>query len=248
DFLEVDDLSNDRLQQQQDGFFVEQHRRITDFNVPQQETIVSFLSAIANDPQLLLLQMEWLIAMAPMTVLNSDMQLTDFGQQANPDGATGELAVQNPGTQSPDSHSPRRANTNTQPAPGGDDGFTTDGPGRYHCNQCGKVMVRKTNMCAHILTHDPARPLFRCSVTTAAGAPQMRGISIPPTPPSVTVEQPPCGAAASATIAMAHTTAAAFAAIATTSSTTTTTTIDAGAIDALASPVGDAPYFTSKEH
>ncbi|KAJ1564350.1 hypothetical protein HK405_015116, partial [Cladochytrium tenue] len=110
---------------------------------------------------------------AAMAIINPGMQPEGFGEQGNPDGAgdyginvTHELAVQNLGTQSPDSHSPRteRANTNNRPAPDGHDGFTMDGQGSYRCNQCDRVIGLMTNMRAHIRTHNPARRLFPCPV------------------------------------------------------------------------------------
>ncbi|KAJ1566220.1 hypothetical protein HK405_010705, partial [Cladochytrium tenue] len=41
--------------------------------------------------------------------------------------------------------------------------FSREGRKGYRCDMCDKVVVRMTNMRAHILTHDPSRPRFRCS-------------------------------------------------------------------------------------
>ncbi|KAJ1558227.1 hypothetical protein HK405_014131 [Cladochytrium tenue] len=101
-----------------------------------------------------------------MAEINPGMQPTVFGQQATQDGAADSgmnLMRETSGTQSPGSHSPRRANTKSRPAPDVHDGFTKDGPRSYRCNQCGRVVNRITNMRAHVLTHDPSRPRFRCS-------------------------------------------------------------------------------------
>ncbi|KAJ1568224.1 hypothetical protein HK405_003231 [Cladochytrium tenue] len=106
-----------------------------------------------------------------IAAINPSTQQAGLGQQANPDGAghsgvnlTRELAAQNPGMQSPESHSPPTAgaNINTWPAPGGDDGFTREGRLGYRCRECDRFIVRKYNMRKHIQTHDSARPRIPC--------------------------------------------------------------------------------------
>ncbi|KAJ1561343.1 hypothetical protein HK405_004182 [Cladochytrium tenue] len=152
-----------------------------------------------------------------MAVMSPVMQPAGRGQLANPDDAgdsgidpTRELAVQNPGTQSPDSHSPRTApaNTNTRPAPGGHDDFTRGERWGYRCNLCDKVTVRMTSMRAHILTHDPPRRLFmrsanpkrhnlrRHTAATAASAADARSIDTAADDAATAVEVAPVDPAA----------------------------------------------------